>query len=81
MSQAFLMGLDLGGGGVRCLLVDPDGGAPITATRPWASRRSASVPLGSDYDPEATWQALAAVAREALARAGASKLAATSSKI
>ena len=38
MSEAFLMGLDLGGSGIRCLLVAPDGGRTVTASRPWASR-------------------------------------------
>jgi autoinducer 2 (AI-2) kinase len=71
MSEAFLMGLDLGGSGIRCLLVAPDGGRTVTASRPWAPRRSETVALGSEYDPEATWRELASVVREALARAGA----------
>ena len=29
VSQRYLMGLDLGGGGIRCLLVDPDSGRTI----------------------------------------------------
>ncbi len=71
MSDRFLMGLDLGGGGVRCLLVDPSGERVVAATRPWASQPSPDVPMAIVYDANATFAALAAVAREALARAGA----------
>ncbi|MDJ0847447.1 MAG: NAD(P)-dependent oxidoreductase [Myxococcota bacterium] len=71
MSTRFLMGLDLGGGGVRCLLADPEGGRVVTATRPWASHASPDVPMAIVYDPDATFLALAGVAREALARAAA----------
>ena len=64
------MGLDLGGGGVRCLLIDLSDAAVTTAVAPWRPSPAAEVPLGHDYAPEATWDAVARVAREALARAG-----------
>jgi autoinducer 2 (AI-2) kinase len=71
MSESFLMGLDLGGGGLRCLVVGTDTGRASTAYRAWASQPATGVPMGMEYDADATWRALAAVAREALARAGA----------
>ena len=71
MSKALLMGLDLGGGGVRCLLVEPHSAQVVTAFRAWSSAPVRGVPLGIQYDPDATFAALAGVAREALAKAGA----------
>ena len=63
------MGLDLGGSGVRCLLVDVESGETVTAAR--AAPRSAAAGTGgtgADLDAAACWVLLAEAAREALAR-------------
>jgi phosphoglycerate dehydrogenase-like enzyme/sugar (pentulose or hexulose) kinase len=66
VTRRCLMGLDLGGGGARCLLLDLAGGEPIVASRSWADL---FVP-GLDLDLEAVLARLAASARAALAKAG-----------
>ncbi len=71
MSQAFLMGLDLGGGGARCLLLEIASGRVVSANRRFAAHALPDVPMGSGFDAEATWALLGAVSREALLRAGA----------
>ena len=63
MSARWLLALDVGGGGVRALLLREDGSARARAFRPFA--------LGAgDLDTRALWRELAAAAREARARAG-----------
>ncbi len=69
MSQGHLMGLDLGGSGIRCLLVDIATGETQTATRPWTPHPVPGLPSAAEYDAEATWRVFADVTREALARA------------
>ena len=71
MSERFLMGLDLGGGGLRCLLVDPETLRVVTAYRRWAACPVPEVPMGIEYDAVATWSALGEVVRETLQRAQA----------
>jgi autoinducer 2 (AI-2) kinase len=71
VSERFLMGLDLGGGGVRCLLVAPESGRSVGASRAFRAEPVPELPLAIEYEPEATFAALCEVAREALARAGA----------
>jgi autoinducer 2 (AI-2) kinase len=65
------MGLDLGGGGLRCLLVNPDTLRVVTAYRGWAASPVPEVPMGIEYDAAATWSVLGEVVREALERAQA----------
>jgi autoinducer 2 (AI-2) kinase len=66
------MGLDFGGGGVRCLLVEVESGAVFTA-----SRRSPFAPfagmagVAGDLDLDVLWALLCDASREALARADA----------
>ncbi|MBW2419650.1 MAG: class II aldolase/adducin family protein [Deltaproteobacteria bacterium] len=73
MSRRLLMGLDVGGGSGRSLLVDIDTGAASSASRPW---RFATAPgtagLGADLDLDLIWSCLAEASREVLARANAS---------
>ena len=69
---AFSLGLDLGGGSVRCLVLDLDGGHVTTARRPFAATPApGTAGLGFDLDLDAAARALAEATREALTRAGA----------
>ena len=65
--RRLLMGLDLGGGGARCVLLDVERGTSLSAFRPWLGFGGD----GGDFDLEAAFAQLAESAREALARAGA----------
>ncbi len=71
MSQRYLMGLDLGGGGVRCLLVDPDSGRAVSALRPVRSRRTPGVAMAWEFDPAEVWSRLGDAVAGALAAAAA----------
>ena len=71
MTQGHLMGLDLGGGGIRCLLVDAETGETHATSRNWSAQPLTDPPAGAEYDAEATWRILTEVAREALERSGA----------
>ncbi len=72
MSQGYLMGLDIGGSGGRCLLIDTESGEITTASRPWVHRRAPNTGgWGFDLDVERVWQVLGETAREALTRAKA----------
>jgi autoinducer 2 (AI-2) kinase len=64
--RRLLMGLDLGGGGARCLLLDLETLASVVAIRAWSGFGGD----GGDFDLEAAWARLAESCREALARAG-----------
>ena len=65
MTRRLLMGLDLGGGGVRCLLLDPAEAKPIVVARGWADFGGAG-----DLDLEGLFARTAEAARAALAAAG-----------
>jgi autoinducer 2 (AI-2) kinase len=68
----YAIGLDLGGGSVRCLLLDLARGQTVCTARPIASTPAPGTSgLGFDLDLERVAAALAAATREALARAGA----------
>ncbi|MEE8391661.1 MAG: NAD(P)-dependent oxidoreductase, partial [Anaerolineae bacterium] len=72
MSAKYLMGLDAGGGGGRCLLVEVENGRIVTASRPWTHRPAPGTGgWGFDLDLERCWSLLAEAAREAMERAGA----------
>ncbi len=72
MSAGFLVGLDAGGGGGRCLLLDVGSGAVTAATRSWTHGVTPDTGgLGRDLDLDALWASLADAAHEAMARAGA----------
>ncbi len=66
------MGLDVGGSGGRCLLVDVESGEVVTALRGWEHRVvPGTAGLGFDLDLESLWARLGEASREALERAGA----------
>ena len=72
MRAGFLLGLDAGGGGGRCLLLDVETGAVTTATRPWTHGVTPDTGgLGRDLDLDALWASLADATHEAMARADA----------
>ena len=66
------MGLDAGGSGGRCLLVEVKSGRVTTAFRSWTHQTApGSGGWGFDLDLERCWSLLAEAAREALERADA----------
>jgi autoinducer 2 (AI-2) kinase len=71
LSSGALLGLDAGGSGVRCLLLDTESGTVTTALRVWKHSVTPDTGgLGRDLDLEAMWVSLADAIHEALARAG-----------
>ncbi|MBM3122811.1 MAG: hypothetical protein FJZ97_11615, partial [Chloroflexi bacterium] len=72
MSARYLMGLDVGGGGGRCLLVDVESGECVSAFHPWRLQPAPEVG-GFAYrmDPAVVWRILGQTASEALRLAGA----------
>ncbi len=64
-----LLGLDLGGSGVRCLLVDVGSGEVVRSVRTSSGRPAEGG--GVDLDLESTWARVGEVIREGLARAQA----------
>jgi autoinducer 2 (AI-2) kinase len=70
VSPRWLLGLDLGGGGIRALAVDPGGGRTATAFRSVAPVPRPELPMGVDLDAPRLWQLLGEAVGEALARAG-----------
>ncbi|MBW2387765.1 MAG: FGGY-family carbohydrate kinase [Deltaproteobacteria bacterium] len=72
MARKWLLGIDLGGGGVRCLLVDVGTGETTVASQSWRfPRASDPLGLGFDLDLEAIWRLSAQACRESLVRADA----------
>ena len=65
------MGLDLGGGSARCLLLEVASRTRRLGLPALQPHAPPGVPMGSDFDAEATWSLLGEASREALARAGA----------
>jgi phosphoglycerate dehydrogenase-like enzyme/sugar (pentulose or hexulose) kinase len=65
LARRCLMGLDLGGGGVRCLLLPEAGGDPIVAACVWTLGGA-----NQDLDLDALFARVAEAARAALAAAG-----------
>lgn len=73
MAGKYLMGLDIGGSGGRCLLYNLANGALTTAYRAWAHPNAPGTGgWGFDLDLDSIWRALSEAAREARVKAGAS---------
>ncbi|MBW2448755.1 MAG: FGGY-family carbohydrate kinase, partial [Deltaproteobacteria bacterium] len=72
MSATYLLGLDVGGGGGRCLLVDAESGASLAASRRWEHPVvEGTGGTGSSVDLPGLWRKLGEASREVMARAGA----------
>jgi autoinducer 2 (AI-2) kinase len=72
MSRRWLMGIDLGGGSVRCVLVDAETGAVCeSALAVGAHPAEGAGGLGWDLATDELWTRVGEVSRAALARAGA----------
>ncbi|MCS7010618.1 MAG: FGGY family carbohydrate kinase, partial [Anaerolineales bacterium] len=69
--KTYLMGLDLGGGGGRCLLVHTETGQTWSVFRPWAALPDPEAG-GFAYrmDPDTLWAVLCETTREVLQQAG-----------
>ena len=69
-SPSYLIGVDVGTGGSRAILIDTDGAIVASATTEHQPFRSAS-PGWADQDPEDWWQASASSIRQVLSASGA----------
>ncbi|MBI4297330.1 MAG: hypothetical protein HY676_02225 [Chloroflexi bacterium] len=73
MATKYLMGLDAGSEGCRCLIVDLQGQAVAFASRSWSYETPGDLaPLGREFDPRTFWRAIAQTIQDALAASGAS---------
>jgi autoinducer 2 (AI-2) kinase len=71
VGQRFLIGLDFGGGGGRCLVADVETGRTTAAFRAWTFASNPDLPMASEVDTRHSWRILGECVREALATAGA----------
>ena len=73
MATRYLMGLDVGGGGGRCLLVDVDSGALAFGARGWTHPVAPDTGgWGLDLDTATIWERIGEAALLAITRSGAS---------
>jgi autoinducer 2 (AI-2) kinase len=71
MSAHYLIGLDVGGGGGRCLIVDTASGETRSVFRPWSlSPDPAAGGFAYRMDPDVLWKTLCGAVREALRQGG-----------
>jgi sugar (pentulose or hexulose) kinase/phosphoglycerate dehydrogenase-like enzyme len=71
LSRSFLLGLDIGGGGGRCLLVDVASAETTSLHQAWSFASDPADPTAADIDPERVWRVLGECVRRCLAKAGA----------
>jgi sugar (pentulose or hexulose) kinase/phosphoglycerate dehydrogenase-like enzyme/ribulose-5-phosphate 4-epimerase/fuculose-1-phosphate aldolase len=72
MDRHLLMGIDLGGGGPRCLVADMRDAGCTVASRTWSFPQAAHPSgLAYDIDLELAWSLIGEACREAVAKAGA----------
>ncbi len=73
MPAKYLMSLDLGGSGGRCLLVNSQTGEVTSAYRSWTHPNAAEIGSWAfDLDAEGIWRTMGEIAREARLKAGVS---------
>ena len=71
MTAKYLMGLDIGGGGGRCLLVNLETGETVSVFRAWSHSPAPDVGgFAFDFDTQGVWRILGETAQEALQKAG-----------
>ncbi len=71
MAKPWLMGFDLGGSGVRCLLINSDSGATSCTTQRWQYNTApGTFGTGCDIDLHNTWELVSRASRQALLQAG-----------
>lgn len=71
MTAKYLIGLDVGTGGGRCLLVNVETGEVVSVYRAWTHpKRPEAGGFAFDLDTTAIWRTLGETTREALAKAG-----------
>ena len=67
MKAPYVIGLDLGSSGGRCLLINTETGAAAASTRPWSHERvPAYWPWALDLDLDHIWKMVGEMAREAI---------------
>lgn len=70
VDKRWLMGIDIGGGSVRCMLVDASSGVAITASCQWHFARAPGTSgTGYDLDLDEIWKIIAQASRDALQQA------------
>jgi len=73
MTAKYLMGLDIGGGGGRCLLVNVETSETVSAFRAWSHSPAPDVGgFAFDFDTQGVWRILGETVQEALQKAGIS---------
>ncbi|MCJ7625643.1 MAG: FGGY family carbohydrate kinase, partial [Anaerolineaceae bacterium] len=71
MANRYLIGLDIGGGGGRCLLVNTDTGDISITFRHWPPQiMPQSADWGFDLNVDMLWKVLGEITRECISRAG-----------
>jgi autoinducer 2 (AI-2) kinase len=70
MTGSLLLGLDVGGGGVRCLVAAAEGGACTSVSTPLVARPQPDVPMSAVFAPEELWSGVREAVRDALASQG-----------
>jgi autoinducer 2 (AI-2) kinase len=71
MNKPYALGIDIGGGSVRCLLVNTQDHSSVSALRSWSFPvAEGSFGLGFNLNLDDMWQLIGEASREAIAKAG-----------
>jgi autoinducer 2 (AI-2) kinase len=71
LGSNWLLGLDLGGGSIRCVALDTETGHSHVASQPFSSEADPDAPAGTRFDPARTRERVRAAVAGALAMSGA----------